>query len=119
MNVLVIDNLRMPKPHESKSERATTYREAAQEGGEKEPVKKANIVLNCLLDIHDEVQGGLCNGWAGYGRNLDAMVDVLRGGFEVDLDNCTIVLLNHKKMSNKELRVFQEAYQLGRDIVFQ
>lgn len=110
----------MTKQHESKSEREAKYRQSQGEGDEKPARRKAIIILDCSLDIHNEVQRGLCNGWAGYGRNLDALADVLRGGFGVDLEASTIVLLKHKELSTRELYIFQDAQaRLRRDIVFQ
>lgn len=31
--------------------------------------------------FYDEVQEVLCGGWTGFGRNPNALVDILRGGF--------------------------------------
>ena len=36
--------------------------------------------ITSLEAFYDEVQAVICGGWAGFGRNLDALVDVLRGG---------------------------------------
>lgn len=37
--------------------------------------------ITSLEAFYDEAQEVLCGGWKGFGRNLDALVDVLRGGF--------------------------------------
>ncbi len=36
--------------------------------------------ITSLEAFYDEVQEVLCGGWGGFGRNLDALVDALRGG---------------------------------------
>jgi RNAse (barnase) inhibitor barstar len=60
--------------------------------------KKKMFVLNgekikSLDSFYDEVQEVLFGGGKGFGRNLDALVDLLRGGFGVFDYNERIVII--------------------------
>ncbi len=44
-----------------------------------------------LIDFYDEIQKLFCPNFKAFGRNMDALVDVLRGGFGVDLTNVEII----------------------------
>lgn len=51
----------------------------------KAPSKKIFVLrgerIQSLESFYDEVQEVLGGGWKGFGRNLDAFCDLLRGGF--------------------------------------
>ena len=71
------------------------------------------LELNCdVSNIHTEVQRVLCPEFTGYGRNLDALADILTGGFGPDLSR-GLVLLRHKKLEPKVLKVFLQAKTSG------
>lgn len=75
--------------------------------------------VTSMDSFYDEVQRILCPGFRGFGRNLHAFRDVLRGGFMVFEENevVEIELIGSKKMKkhlpeghyNQIVRIFKEA----------
>jgi RNAse (barnase) inhibitor barstar len=65
-----------------------------------------------LNGFYDEVQKVLTDNFEGFGRNLDAFNDILRGGFgKFDDENITIIW-KHSKKSKRELKDFDTLVEI-------
>ena len=72
---------------------------------------KTFVIEGNASDIHTEIQEKLCPQFNGYGRNLDALWDILRGGFHAfELgEPIHIIIKNANLLPPKMLQVFKES----------
>ncbi len=66
------------------SETNSEYAYVKKEYPKKKPKKQFILrgeKIQSLKTFYDEACEVLCGGWTGFGRNLDALTDILRGGF--------------------------------------
>ena len=64
-----------------------------------------------VKDFHSEIYNILCPKFRRYGRNYNAFVDILRGGFlEFEEDESVeITILNSEKLNNTFIEILQES----------
>ena len=68
-----------------------------------------------LTEFYDEIELILCENNSGFGRNLDALRDLLNGGFgklynnKKDKIKTEIVVLKSKLLAPKIIKIFEEA----------
>lgn len=69
---------------------------------------------NNIEDFYDEIENKLCQNKSGFGRNLDALVDILRCGFGnlylhyKNKDKIKIYINKYKLLSNKLKKIIIE-----------
>lgn len=77
--------------------------------------------IKSLDSFYDEAQEVLCGGWKGFGRNLDALNDILRGGFGAFDCNEEIVVIwknFHLSSSFKDKKKIIEVFQERENVEF-
>jgi RNAse (barnase) inhibitor barstar len=70
--------------------------------------------INCYEDIsnfYDEVQHILCDDWKYFGRNLDALYDIVVNGYTGYTGETEINLINSKYLTPKIKKVFTDAVE--------
>jgi RNAse (barnase) inhibitor barstar len=80
--------------------------------------------VESLSDFYDEIHRVLCPSFSGFGRNWNALVDVLRGGFRTfeEGESLQVILANskvvEKNLADSEVRQIMKIFTEADNIEF-